>query len=188
MSGSSSTAHSTVYINSTASTEKLDSYSTARHPGTCSQPRQPRQLLDRSSTGSTGKASTAPRQRLDSRLDSASTEPRQLDSLTARAQQCASAVPAVTSLTPFIIESNAIITPKYAPWHAGGFAPAIGQLQLGCGLAAGFQINSNAGFANPTFPMRNPSSFANSATRHTPRRESRHFVMRRNSSILPTEN
>ena len=85
MPGSSSTAHSTVYINSTASTEKLDSYSTARHPGTCSQPRQPRQLLDRSSTGSTGKASTAPRQRLDSRLDSTSTAPRRsLDSSTAR--------------------------------------------------------------------------------------------------------
>ena len=79
--------------NSTASTEKLDSYSTARHPGTCSQPRQPRQLLDRSSTGSTGKASTAASTvdsalTVDSRqhLDSASTEPRQLDSSTARAQ------------------------------------------------------------------------------------------------------
>ena len=79
MSGSSSTAHSTVYINLTASTEKLDSYSTARHPGTCSQPRQPRQLLDRSSTGSTGKASTAPRQSTRQRLDGASTA-RQLDS------------------------------------------------------------------------------------------------------------
>ena len=54
-------------------------------PGARSQPRQPRQArqeLDRNSTGSTGKASTAPRQR----LDSASTEPRQLDSsATARA-------------------------------------------------------------------------------------------------------
>ena len=81
---------------------QLDSYSSARHcstarqlldrprqtstdtrrPGTWSQARQARQELDSNSTGSTGKASTAPRQR----LDSASTEPRQLDSSTARAQ------------------------------------------------------------------------------------------------------
>jgi hypothetical protein len=44
---------------------------------------RPRQLLDKSSTGSTGKASTAPRQR----LDSTSTAPRRsLNSSTARAQ------------------------------------------------------------------------------------------------------
>jgi len=74
MSGSSSTAHSTVYINLTASTEKLDSYSTARHPGTCSQPRQPRQLLDR-----------LDRQGLDSASTVDSTAPRRsLDSSTAR--------------------------------------------------------------------------------------------------------
>ena len=55
-------------------------------PGAWSQARQARQELDSNSTGSTGKASTAPRQRLDSastaprqRLDGASTA-RQLDS------------------------------------------------------------------------------------------------------------
>ena len=47
-----------------------------------SQARQARQELDSISTGSTGKASTAPRQY----LDSASTESGQLDSSTARAQ------------------------------------------------------------------------------------------------------
>ena len=87
---------------------QLDSYSSARHcstarqlysystdldrprqnstprcsPGAWSQARQARQELDSISTGSTGKASTAPRQY----LDSASTESGQLDSSTARAQ------------------------------------------------------------------------------------------------------
>jgi hypothetical protein len=68
----------------------LNSSTATRRPGTCSQPRQARQELDRSSTGSTGKASTALRQRLNSRvsrLDSASrrslngaSTARQLDS------------------------------------------------------------------------------------------------------------
>ena len=76
------------------STAILHSSTATRRPGTCSQPRQAeaRQELDRSSTGSTGKASTAPRQLVDSQLDSASTtdvgSPRHTtarDSSTARA-------------------------------------------------------------------------------------------------------
>ena len=42
--------------------------------------------LDSYSTGARQARQARPRQRLDSRLDSASTEPRQLDSSTARAQ------------------------------------------------------------------------------------------------------
>ena len=52
------------------------------HGVSLDKPRQARQELDRNSTGSTGKASTAPRQRLElprQRLDGASTS-RQLDS------------------------------------------------------------------------------------------------------------
>ena len=88
MRGSSSTAHSTV-INSTASTEKLDRNSTDRQTSTGRH-------MESASTGLDGaqqeldrldKARQArPRQRPRQRLDGASTEPRQLDSSTARAQ------------------------------------------------------------------------------------------------------
>ena len=97
------------YMHMRCQARQLDSYSSARHcstsrqldsymymystdldrprdrtrrPGAWSQARQARQELDSISTGSTGKASTAPRQY----LDSASTESGQLDSSTARAQ------------------------------------------------------------------------------------------------------
>jgi hypothetical protein len=55
--------------------QKLDSFSTARQAGAWSQPRQARQARQ-----------ARPRHSLDNGLDSASTEPRQLDSSTARAQ------------------------------------------------------------------------------------------------------
>ena len=78
---------STARQNSTELSTELDR---PRHPGTCSQSRlaltcstATRQLLDRLDRNSTGKALTAPRQH----LDSGSTEPRQLDSSTARAQE-----------------------------------------------------------------------------------------------------
>ena len=84
MPGSSSTAHSTAHNStaSTPSTEKLDRNSTARQPST---PRRMESAL----TGSTGPRQARqarPRQPLDNGLDSGSTEPRQLDSSTARAQ------------------------------------------------------------------------------------------------------
>ena len=72
----------TLLDSSTATRQTSTDLDRTRRPGAWSQARQARQELDSNSTGSTGKASTAPRQR----LDSASTEPRQLDSSTARAQ------------------------------------------------------------------------------------------------------
>ena len=72
-------------LDSSAATRQLDRprqlLDAQAHGVSLDKPRQARQELDRNSTGSTGKASTAPRQR----LDSDSTEPRRsLDSSTAR--------------------------------------------------------------------------------------------------------
>jgi len=85
-----------VYINSTASTEKLDSYSTrqldTQAPAVSldsldTATRQELDRLDRLDRQGLDSASTAPRQSTRQRLDSASTEPRQLDSsVTARAR------------------------------------------------------------------------------------------------------
>ena len=72
---------STLLDSSTATRQTSTDLDRTRRPGAWSQARQARQELDSNSTGSTGKASTAPRQR----LDSASTVPRRsLDSSTAR--------------------------------------------------------------------------------------------------------
>ena len=73
-------------LDSSAATRQLDRprqlLDAQAHGVSLDKPRQARQELDRNSTGSTGKASTAPRQRLElprQRLDGASTA-RQLDS------------------------------------------------------------------------------------------------------------
>ena len=67
---------STLLDSSTATRQTSTDLDRTRRPGAWSQARQARQELDSNSTGSTGKASTAPRQR----LDSASPEPRTSDS------------------------------------------------------------------------------------------------------------
>ena len=79
---------STLLDSSTATRQTSTDLDRTRRPGAWSQARQARQELDSNSTGSTGKASTAPRQC----LDGASTA-RQLDS------QGSSAAGALSSVT-----------------------------------------------------------------------------------------
>ena len=74
--------HTRQLLNSTASTEKLDRNSTARQTSTGRH-------MESASTGLDGarqELDRLDRQGLDNGLDSGSTEPRQLDSSTARAQ------------------------------------------------------------------------------------------------------
>ena len=73
---------SSTLLDSSTATRPTSTELDAQVHAAWSQARQARQELDSISTGSTGKASTAPRQY----LDSASTESGQLDSSTARAQ------------------------------------------------------------------------------------------------------
>ena len=94
MPGSSSTAHSTLtrQPRQRNSTETRQTSTATRHPRSCSQARQARQVLDRYSTGTRLKLDRLDRHGLDSeprdsQLDrfSASTAPRRsLDSSTAR--------------------------------------------------------------------------------------------------------
>ena len=82
------------YMHMHCQARQLDSYSSARHCSTARQlldrPRQTSTDLDAPAHGvSLDRLDRLDRQGLDNRLDSASTEPRQLDSSTARAQVCA---------------------------------------------------------------------------------------------------